>query len=33
MIYYFYIGAVTFFIIGLVVIAAIMDKEDMQDSD
>ncbi len=30
---YFYIGAVITFVIGLVVIAATMDKEDMQKDD
>jgi putative Mn2+ efflux pump MntP len=30
---YFSIGAVILFVIGLVVVAAAMDKEDMQDND
>jgi len=28
-IYYFFMGAVTVFVIGLLVVGAIMDKEDM----
>jgi len=30
---YFYIAAVSLFIVGLVVVAAIMDKEDMEHRD
>ncbi len=30
MIYYFFMGAVTVFVIGLLVVGAIMDKEDME---
>ena len=30
MIYYFFMGAVTLFVIGLLVVGAIMDKEDME---
>ena len=29
MIYYFFMGAVTVFVIGLLVVGAIMDKDDM----
>jgi hypothetical protein len=28
---YFFIGAVTLFVIGLLVVGAVMDKEDMDD--
>ncbi len=28
---YFFIGAVTLFVIGLLVVGAVMDKEDMND--
>ena len=30
MIYYFFMGAVTVFVIGLLVVGAVMDKEDME---
>ena len=30
MIYYFFMGAVTVFVIGLLIVGAVMDKEDMQ---
>ncbi len=30
MIYYFFMGAVTVFVIGLLVVGAIMDKDDME---
>ena len=30
MIHYFFMGAVTLFVIGLLVVGAIMDKEDME---
>ena len=29
MIYYFFMGAVTAFVIGLLVVGAVMDKDDM----
>ncbi len=30
MIYYFFMGAVTFFVIGLLVVGAVMDEKDME---
>ena len=30
MIYYFFMGAVTLFVIGLLVVGAVMDEEDME---
>jgi len=30
---YFYIGMVSFFLLALIVVAAAMDKEDMQERD
>ena len=30
MIYYFFMGAVTVFVIGLLIVGAVMDKEDME---
>ena len=31
--HYFFIGAVSLFVIGLLVVGAVMDKEDMRDDD
>ncbi len=33
MIYYFFIIAVSLFVVGLLVVGAIMDKEDMEDKE
>ena len=31
--HYFFIGAVSLFVIGLLVVGAVMDKDDMRDND
>ncbi|ADN08781.1 hypothetical protein Saut_0732 [Sulfurimonas autotrophica DSM 16294] len=31
--HYFFIGAVSLFVIGLFIVGAVMDKDDMRDDD
>ncbi len=31
--HYFFIGAVSLFVIGLLIVGAVMDKDDMRDDD